>query len=175
MDQRGKQARVDDRDDTVARIYDVALDPGRYEELLESRERSVPTLKRAVQGSDLGALTEDEGLNAHIRRAEAFLDKLTCDTDDRGLEIPSEFDKVAALMIDKRLEIVAANSLAQGSLGIGPAGRLASRRIEPQDRGDFAKKDLRNAGDARRAALGFPRPLIGGRRLHDPAPAGDHA
>lgn len=133
MAKRGKEADVDDRDDVIARIYDVALDPGRFEELLESWERSVPTLRLAVEGADPGALTEDEGLTAHIRRADAFLDQLRYDTSGRGITIPSEFDRVAALMIDRRLAIVAANGPAQSSLGIGPTARLDALGIEPQD------------------------------------------
>lgn len=133
MNPKKSRAKDDDRDQVISHIYDVALDPARFDELVDSWEQSVPTLQLAGQAGEAGIVELDSALGAHIQRADAFLDQLRYDAPDAGIVIPPEFDKVAALMVDKSLTIVAANARATGALGIGPQMRLGAIGIEPQD------------------------------------------
>lgn len=135
-----KGAPVDDRDQVISRIYDVALDPARFEELVDGWERSVPTLKLAGEGIDLGPLLDAAELVDHVQRADAFLDQQRYDTSEDGLKIPAAFDKVAALMVDRQLAVVAANAGAQTMLGTGPTGRFTALTIEPEDRDALGEK-----------------------------------
>ena len=63
-----------DRAETIERLYDVALDPERFEALLDHWESAVAPLRAHV---DLSAprLLDDPQIAAHFRRATAFLDR----------------------------------------------------------------------------------------------------
>lgn len=89
------------RDEAIERLYDVALDPTRYETLLDLWETA---LKPMRDGVDLSAprLLDDRAISSHFDRAGAFLDRLDqSSTQDQLNAAIAPFDKVAAFLLDK--------------------------------------------------------------------------
>lgn len=118
-----------DNHDLISRLYDVALDPSRYEELLDQWEAAMGPLRREA---DPGFL-DDGRLSEHVSRANAVLDKIgTGDSDELG-NILSQFDRVAALILDADLAVAAMNLAARSSAELSRATRLSELQIEPQD------------------------------------------
>lgn len=102
-----------DRDAAIERLYDVALDPTRYEALLDHWESTVGPLRAQM---DLSAphMLDDPQIAAHFRRATAFLDRAALADQTPGLEtILAPFDRVAALLFDATHQVRAANAAAR--------------------------------------------------------------
>lgn len=119
-------------DDLIGRVYDVALDPSRYEELLDTWE--------AVLGSDhgkqgAGKWTDAPSVLGHIDRADTMLDRLAkAPLLDAGAQALEEFGRIPAFLISERLTVRAANSSARDSLSLQPGDSLSSLAIDPDDR-----------------------------------------
>lgn len=62
-----------DRDTTIQRLYDVALDPKRFESLLDQWETLAGPL-RATEGAAL--FLDDTAMRSHFERAEPLPDHL---------------------------------------------------------------------------------------------------
>jgi len=126
-----------DRAETIDRLYDVALDPGRFEALLDHWESAVAPLRAHV---DLSAprLLDDPQIAAHFRRATEFLDRAVI--GDAGAEadgldaILAPFDRVAALLLDRCGAVRAANEAARQVLGVGTRSTLAGLPLHEDDR-----------------------------------------
>lgn len=103
----------EDRAAAIERLYDVALDPTRYEALLDHWESTIGPLRAQM---DLSAphMLDDPQIAAHFRRATAFLDRAVLDDKSIGLEvILAPFDRVAALLFDVTHHVRAANTAAR--------------------------------------------------------------
>src|SRR6056297_183000 len=125
------------RAETLDRLYDVALDPERFEALLDHWESAVAPLRAHV---DLSAprLLDDPRIAAHFRRAAAFLDRAAIGGPDGaqdGLDaILAPFERVAALVLDRGGAVRAANPAARQVLGIGPHSTLGDLPLHDDDR-----------------------------------------
>jgi len=125
------------RAETLDRLYDVALDPERFEALLDHWESAVAPLRAHV---DLSAprLLEDPRIAAHFRRAAAFLDRAAIGGPDGaqdGLDaILAPFERVAALVLDRGGAVRAANPAARQVLGVGPRSTLGDLPLHDDDR-----------------------------------------
>jgi DNA-binding CsgD family transcriptional regulator len=126
-----------DRAETIDRLYDVALDPERFEALLDHWESAVAPLRARV---DLSAprLLDDPQIAAHFRRATAFLDRAGADeagTGAGGLDaMLAPFDRVAALVLDRGGHVRAANLAARQVLGVATGAGLADLPLHEDDR-----------------------------------------
>src|SRR6056297_3471161 len=126
-----------DRAETIDRLYDVALDPGRFEALLDHWESAVAPLRAHV---DLSAprLLDDPQIAAHFRRATEFLDRTVIDDSPGGADgldaMLAPFDRVAALVLDRGGAVRAANPAARQVLGIGPHSTLGDLPLHDDDR-----------------------------------------
>ena len=109
------------RAEIIDRLYDVALEPARYEALLDSWERRMGPRRRAT--ADGGTSLSDSELEAHFRRADAFLDRATGLADRRDALL-SEFPNNAAFVVDRDLTVGRANDLAAQMLGIRAGAAL---------------------------------------------------
>lgn len=124
-------ASADDLNGVISRVYDVALDPLRYEEMLDSWEQAIASFRQDFQ--DLSLLAN--GLFAdHVSRANSMLDTLSrSDTLDETDALLSSLTGTAAFVIGPDLTLVSANSASISSLGAVPGGPLSQLTIEPAD------------------------------------------
>lgn len=126
-----------DRAETIDRLYDVALDPERYEALLDHWESTVAPLRAHVD-LDAPRLLDDPQMAAHFRRAAEFLDRAVISEykvgQDRLDAILAPFERVAAVLLDRRGVVRAANPAARQVLGIAARARLEDLPIHEGDR-----------------------------------------
>ncbi len=123
----------DDRDAAIDRLYDVALDPTRYEALLDLWENAVSPL-RAQADFKAPRLLDDPLIASHFRRASAFLDRVdTVGLTDEVHEILAPFERVAAFILDGDLKVRAANDAAQTRLALNRSAQLSDLPINADD------------------------------------------
>ncbi len=126
-----------DRAETIERLYDVALDPERFEALLDHWESTVAPLRAHV---DLSAprLLDDPQIAAHFRRATAFLDRAAigeAGTGRDGLDaMLAPFERVAALVLDRGGVVRAANPAARRLMGIAERATISDLPLHDDDR-----------------------------------------
>ncbi|MHA6268219.1 LuxR C-terminal-related transcriptional regulator [uncultured Aliiroseovarius sp.] len=121
------------RDEAIERLYDVALDPTRYETLLDVWETAIAPLR---EGADFSAprLLDDSTISSHFDRAGTFLDRLDqSSTQDELNNALAPFDRVAAFLFNEDHRIAAANPAAKVLLGLEVGSRLSSMLVNPED------------------------------------------
>ncbi|MAO00223.1 MAG: helix-turn-helix transcriptional regulator [Roseovarius sp.] len=123
-----------DRAAAIDRLYDVALDPARYEALLDHWESAIGPLRAHV---DLTAprLLDEPQISEHFRRATEFLDRLAPeDADHKSLDaMLAPFDRVPALLLDRCRHIRAANPAAHQAMALAANARLCDLPIHEAD------------------------------------------
>lgn len=119
----------DHRAEIVDRLYDVAVDPIRLEELLEVWEG------RAAPLRDAAIPLEDPEIEAHMARATVFLDRYEAAQEDAAPRSPlADIPRSAAFLSDGGATIHAANRPAELAFGIRDGGPLAALPFDPDDR-----------------------------------------
>ncbi len=129
------------KSEIIDRLYDVALDPARYEALLDVWEARIAPLRAE---SDLQTDSEfhgieDADLEAHAARAGIFLDRLK---EDNGADEQSvlDFEVAAAFLVTQDFNIAAVNRAASEILSIEQGDPITKLDIQKED-----KAELRNA------------------------------
>jgi len=118
------------RDEVIDRLYEVAMDPSRYEELLDHWESMIRPLREGANGR-LVNLDLDSEFGSHFVRADKFLEKLG-DTPGQINHLHN-LDKAAALLIGRDLRLADLNSSAEAALSVQKGDRLSDLPIEPDD------------------------------------------
>ncbi len=121
------------REEAIERLYDVALDPMRYETLLDVWETAIAPLR---EGADFSAprLLDDATISSHFERAGAFLDRLDQSSTQTQLNaVLAPFDKVAAFLFGADHKVVAANPAARALLGLEVGSELGSMLVNRDD------------------------------------------
>jgi pimeloyl-ACP methyl ester carboxylesterase/DNA-binding CsgD family transcriptional regulator len=117
---RAPTAQFADRDqkaEIVDRLYDVALDPIRLEELLDVWERRAAPLR--VGPVEQAILIDDPDIASHLGRASVFLDRYEPTRADGGYRsILTEIPRLAAFIGDGGPSIAACNRPAAIAFGI---------------------------------------------------------
>ena len=115
----------------IDRLYDVALDPIRLGELLEVWEDRMAPLRDSGLP---GAQADDPGLEAHLIRASAFLDRY------EPVEVPpgyrailDDIPKSAAFVSDGGPMITAHNRAASIAFGLDHGAAFADLPFDPED------------------------------------------
>ncbi|MCX7645518.1 MAG: LuxR C-terminal-related transcriptional regulator [Rhodobacteraceae bacterium] len=126
---RGRAIEGEARAEIVDRLYEVALDPIRLEELLDVWEgRIAPLRADAAPGA-----IEDADLEAHVGRASVFLDRFEATRQDGGYRsVLAEIPRRAAFVSDGHA-IVAFNPVASRALGLAEGNRLEELPFEEGD------------------------------------------
>ncbi len=122
-----------DLNDAIDRLYDVALDPSRYEALLDHWESAIGPL-RAQMDFQSPHMLDDPLIEGHFERAGSFLDRV--DTGDETSEIEAilaPFDRVGAFVLDGTQHIRAANGTAKTLMGLHKGTPLSDLPINPED------------------------------------------
>lgn len=123
--------RVEDR--IVSRIYDVALDPLSYGDLLDDWEELIaPVRRRADRSEPINLPRPDLGL--HFRRLADLLDQTERGETKRPEESELKpFRRVAAFCITRDLQITACNDAARDLYGLGVGAGMARMPMAAED------------------------------------------
>ena len=128
-------ARVAEREhkaELVERIYDVAVDPMRLEDLLDLWEGRVGPMRH--EGETEITRLDDPELSGHLDRAWVFLDRYRpSETDDRHLAVLAELPRTAAFVADGGSTVAACNRAARLAFGITDGGPVTALPFEPDD------------------------------------------
>ena len=119
----------DHRAEIVERLYDVALDPIRLEELLEVWE------DRAAPLRDSAIPLEDPEIEAHMARATVFLDRYeAAQGGEAKRSVLEEIPRSAAFLSDGGAVLAGCNRAAGVAFGISEGGPFAGLPFEIEDR-----------------------------------------
>ncbi|WP_371225911.1 helix-turn-helix transcriptional regulator [Roseovarius sp. 2305UL8-3] len=122
-----------DREAAIDRLYDVALDPSRYEALLDHWESAIGPL-RAQADFSKPQLLDDPLIEGHFERASTFLDRVdTGSKTDEIEDILAPFDRVAAFVLNTQQVVCAANDTAKELMGVDVGARLRDLPINDDD------------------------------------------
>ena len=125
-------AERDQKAEIVDRLYDVALDPIRLEDLLEVWEGRAAPLR--VGPVEAAVPLEDPEIEAHMGRATVFLDRFEATREDGGYRsILEEIPRSAAFISDGFAAIAACNRAAGLAFGIEEGAGLAALPFEAED------------------------------------------
>jgi pimeloyl-ACP methyl ester carboxylesterase/DNA-binding CsgD family transcriptional regulator len=126
---RATLADRDHRAEIVERLYDVAVDPIRLEELMEVWEG------RAAPLRDAAIPLEDPEIEAHMARAKVFLDRYEAAQGEAVPRSPlADIPRSAAFLSDGGVVIRAANRPAEQAFGIRDGGPFADLPFAEEDR-----------------------------------------
>ena len=130
------------KSEIIDHLYDVAVDPERYEALLEVWEKRFSPLRIASDRKSL-PVTEDPELEAHANRAGIFLDRLK---EDDGMDEQSVLDVevAAAFLVTSDFTIAGVNRAATEILGVNQGDSLSKLDIE-KDNLDELRSAIANA------------------------------
>jgi pimeloyl-ACP methyl ester carboxylesterase/DNA-binding CsgD family transcriptional regulator len=119
----------DHRAEIVERLYDVAVDPIRLEELLEVWEvRAAPLRDSAIP-------LDDPEIEAHLMRASVFLDRYDAAQDSPAQRsVLADIPRSAAFLADGGAVILGCNRPAEVAFGIAEGGPFAALPFEEEDR-----------------------------------------
>jgi len=119
------------------KLYEVAVDPERYECLLDSWEDKIG----AVRGLDLSARAfHDPEIEAHFERADIFLDRLQdAEIKDDPAAVLAQFENVAACLVDHRMTVEAVNMTARTVFELAEGQRLSNLPLDEFDLGELSK------------------------------------
>jgi len=120
--------------EVIDRLYEVAIDPARYEELLDQWENMISPYRRA-QGVDTPIALTAIDFETHFRRASKVLDGLNTAAHDDGTPefMVAQFDNAASFTIRRDLTIGAVNPPATGALGLASGAALSALPLETED------------------------------------------
>ncbi|MES2667135.1 MAG: helix-turn-helix transcriptional regulator [Pseudomonadota bacterium] len=138
MTERGPRhdtAQLVERDhkaEIVDRLYDVALDPIRLEDLLEVWEgRAAPLRVGPVESA---IPLDDPEIEAHLSRATVFLDRLDQARPAVGYQaVLQDIPRAAAFVSDGGAVITGCNRAAGLVFGIAEGGPITALPFEPED------------------------------------------
>ncbi len=119
----------DQRAEIVERLYDVALDPIKLEQLLRVWEDRAAPLRHG-QGIPL----EDPEIEAHMQRATVFLDRYDAASQSGFRSVLEEIPRSAAFLSDGGTLIADCNRPATVAFGIAAGGPFAALPFEADDR-----------------------------------------
>lgn len=122
----------EDKAEIVDRLYEVALDPIRLEDLLEVWEGRVAPHRT---GHSQAVVTlEDPEIEAHLHRATVFLDRFEATRDaDRAEAVLEDIPRSAAFLADGGPGIAGFNRAASVAFGLKPGAGLAHLPFDAED------------------------------------------
>ena len=134
------------RDDGLAErviddLYEVAVDPTRYEALLDHWEAMIAPQRQTAneEGAPLLWLRDFE---SHFQRAERVLAQVTGpdgDTDDAARLI-ARIDRAAAFVVDLSLKVSRINAAAALALGVTPGAGVADLALGEGEADELARQ-----------------------------------
>ena len=151
-----KGVRQSDKLEIIDRIYHVAIDPERYEDLLDIWEErlgparglaGVPGAGLQLMMRDAELVMRDAELESHMARAASVLDRLDTNSPDTVLaQIVSTFGRTAAFTVSASGVVSAANIAAESILGAFPGQSVSAFPIEKDDAAHLRSEVARLSG-----------------------------
>ena len=137
-DKAAKQAEL--RDEVIDRLYEVAIDPMRYEDLLDRWESLIGPIRRGANGKLLNDDISPE-FASHFKRAGKFLEHLS----EEKIEAPDDnplktIEKTAAFLVDRNLILKDVNKAGISVLKIAKGDHLGNLPVEKEDLDVFCTK-----------------------------------
>lgn len=126
---------MDDPDESSAiieRIYDVAVDPSRYEAMLDVWERRLSSARLRADETKHTLVDSEAGIETHLHRADIFLQRLL-DLQFEAKRPALEPEAKAAFLVDRGLRVDGVNDAAREALSIGPGDQLDRLPLAPDD------------------------------------------
>jgi hypothetical protein len=134
------------RAEIVERLYDVALDPIRLEDLLDVWEGWVAPLRDGP--GDAPVTLHDPELEAHVQRATVFLDRVDPTREDGAYRsVLEDIPRSAAFISDGGPSITGFNRAASVAFGLIEGAKMVDLPFEPEDI-DLQGRKGDNAADA---------------------------
>ncbi len=135
--QKPESARFSERDqkaEIVDRLYEVALDPIRLEDLLVVWEERVSQLR--LGPVDQAIELDDPEIDAHVSRARVFLDRYEATRSAGGLrDLLDDIPRAAAFVSDGGPRITACNRPAARAFGLQEGGPVTALPFDAEDIG----------------------------------------
>ena len=151
-----KGVRQSDKLEIIDRIYHVAIDPERYEDLLDIWEErlgparglaGVPGAGLQLMMRDAELVMRDAELESHMARAASVLDRLDTNSPDTVLaQIVSTFGRTAAFTVSASGVVSAVNIAAESILGTFPGQPVTAFPIEKDDAAHLRSEVARLSG-----------------------------
>lgn len=138
-------AQRDHKAEIVDRLYEVALDPIRLEDLLEVWEGHTAPLR--VGPVDQAMVLDDPEIEAHMRRATVFLDRFEATRQDGGYRsVLEDIPRSAAFLCDGGPLIEGCNRAAGVAFRLSDGCAFDLLPFDPEDRALLAGEIRRVAG-----------------------------
>ena len=138
---RNKLVSDADWDDIISRVYDVALDPSRYETLLDKWETTMGPMRSG--GLEAPAI-DDAYILGHFHRAAEFLERADTSAQPSEIEtLMAQFDSMAVVIIGRDLSILELNEAAANVLRSSKGAALSRIALEDMDRAALSRQCAR--------------------------------
>lgn len=125
-------AEREQKAEIVDRLYEVALDPIRLEELLEVWEGRAAPLRSGPL--DHAVVLDDPEIDAHVSRARVFLDRYEATREEGGYRLLlDDIPRSAAFVSDGGPKITACNRPAQHAFGLSDGAALTVLPFDAED------------------------------------------
>lgn len=122
----------DNRSEIIERIYDVVVDPLRYEAMLDVWERRLSALRLRADDEAVLPIGDDPGIDAHLNRADVFIQRLLDMQADAGRS-PLDLDVKATFTVDRGLTVQGLNEAARAALSLRKGDTLERLPLRPED------------------------------------------
>lgn len=145
------KAKSTQKVELIDHIYDVALDPIRYEQLLDAWEQKMAPLRHS-KGGGTGKGTVEPDIIAHAARASEFLDRLKLpETASLQNRLASEI--AAAFYVGEGGRILEFNPAAQNLFGMEIGASISVLLLGSFEKDRFAEAILAATGSSKKASL----------------------
>ena len=120
-------------DDVIDRLYEVAVDPSRYEALLDHWEAMIAP-QRGALGTDAAPILGLDHLTGHVERADQVLDRIVATETPQGPQaVLKQIDRSAAFAVNRSTTVIAANAGAARLLNISDGAKLSDMNLVDGD------------------------------------------
>ncbi|MBE2277416.1 MAG: helix-turn-helix transcriptional regulator [Rhodobacteraceae bacterium] len=138
-------ARREHKAEIVDRLYEVALDPIRLEDLLDVWEGHTAPLR--IGAVDQAPLLDDPEIEAHMKRATVFLDRFEATREDGGYRsVLEDIPRSAAFLCDGGSVIETCNRPAAVAFGLSDGCAFTLLPFDAEDRALLSGEIRRIAG-----------------------------
>ncbi len=119
--------------EAIDRLYEVAVDPSRYEALLDHWEAMIGPQRAEAHGARPSIIGLAH-LTGHVERADQVLDRVLADDLPRGPQaMIDQIGRSAAFAVDRTLRVVAANAGASSLLKITTGTKVRDLHLDDGD------------------------------------------
>ncbi len=116
-------------DEVIGNLYEVAVDPTRYETLLDHWEEMMRP-QRAVANEAAQPLLRQ--FESHFQRADQVLERAINQSATTGAAaMLAQIERTAAFVVDRNLIVTAVNTAAAGVLGVTRGARVSDIALAP--------------------------------------------